>query len=55
VLEVDAGEHSFRGRHGENEILVDLSPGRDYFIRVDQVWLGEKLTRESMEEGRTST
>jgi hypothetical protein len=55
VLQVDAGEHVFRGRHKENEIVIDLSPGHDYFLRVDQLTNGwipyEKLVRETTEQG----
>src|SRR5262249_54501979 len=53
VLEVPAGEHSFRGRHKLYELVLELSAGRTYFLSLHQVnSFSEKLVRESADEGR---
>jgi hypothetical protein len=55
LLQLPSGEHSYRGRHTENELILDLASGQDYYLRLDQVmeWPGgEKLVRERAEDGR---
>jgi hypothetical protein len=55
LLELPPGDHSFRGRHKENELVLDLAPDQDYYLRLDQVMElpgGEKLVRERTEDGR---
>lgn len=55
VVNLPAGEHTFKGRHQENQIVLDLASGEDYYLRLDQVltWPSfEKLVRERSEDGR---
>jgi len=53
VVEVPAGEHTFNGRHKENELVLQLKPGEDCYLRLDQILTvpgGEKLVRTSAAE-----
>ena len=55
VLQLPPGEHSFRGRFKPNELILDLSAGHDYFLRLDNNDLHEKLNRESTAKARLTT
>lgn len=57
VVQIQPGEHSFRGRHKENELVLDVLPGQDYYLRLDQIMTypgADKLVRERTEEGQAT-
>ena len=56
VLQLAPGEHAISGRHKENELVLKVSAGTDYFIRLDQLLTvngGEKPTLTTCAEART--
>ena len=54
ALTLPAGEHSFSGRHREQQITLDLEAGKTYYLRLDQVFsypgAYDKLTRQRAED-----
>lgn len=56
VLNLEPGEHAITGRHKENELVLEVQAGKDYYVRLDQIMAvgaGEKLTMPSCQEART--
>ena len=56
VLDLAPGEHALAGRHKENELVLQVEAGRDYYVRLNQIMAvgaGEKLTMPSCREVRT--
>lgn len=54
-LHLPPGEHVLTGRHKENQIVLDVVAGQDYYLRLDQVMSypgSEKLVRNSVDDGR---
>lgn len=35
TMKASAGRHSFTTTHDQTGILVDMEPGKDYFVRID--------------------
>ena len=53
VLQLSPGEHSISGRHKDNTVVLQVSPGHDYFIRIGSDLVGEKPLRASCAEVAT--
>lgn len=56
VLNLSPGEHAITARHKENELLLQIQPDTDYYLRLDDslTFAGMKLTQTSCEEARTT-
>jgi hypothetical protein len=52
VLLLSPREHSIAGRHKDNEVVLQVSAGRDYFIRIGSDLVGEKPMLSSCAEAR---
>ncbi len=55
VVQLPAGEHTFRGRHKENELFLDLVDGEEYYLELAQIMAypgGEKMVRKRTLDGR---
>jgi hypothetical protein len=56
VLEVAPGEHSLRGKYGDDEVIIDATPGHLYFVLHDFTpgfVAQDKLIRKTTQEGKT--
>ena len=57
VLQTSPGEHVIAGRHKEHELVLNFVPGKDYYVRLDEIrsypGFYEKLTQASCVEVRS--
>src|SRR5215469_5537491 len=56
VFQLSPGEHTIAGRHTDNKLVLQVSSGKDYFVRLDQIpgfVAADKPTLASCAETRT--